>query len=148
VQVTGKFFLRDVEGNSFQRHESTSSRSAAKVSICVSGATPFPAIIAKLSADEIAAHRSDRFQYLHFLVANASLSMRTGAPWQDCREFGRDDLITSRSCRLIVESPAPLHSEIFRHGDLHAFDVISIPEGSQTHWQTGKRYIVTGFLPR
>ena len=29
---------------------------------------------------------------------------------------------------LIVESAASLHAEFFRHGDLHAFDVVSIPE--------------------
>ena len=29
---------------------------------------------------------------------------------------------------LIVESAASLHPKIFRHGDLHTFDVISIPE--------------------
>ena len=29
---------------------------------------------------------------------------------------------------LIVETAASLHTEFFRHGDLNAFDVISIPE--------------------
>ena len=29
---------------------------------------------------------------------------------------------------LIVESAASLHSEILRHGDLHAFNVVAIPE--------------------
>ena len=29
---------------------------------------------------------------------------------------------------LIVESAAPLDSEFFRHGDLHALDVVTIPE--------------------
>ncbi len=29
---------------------------------------------------------------------------------------------------FIVESAASLHAEIFRHGDLHTFDVVAIPE--------------------
>ena len=29
---------------------------------------------------------------------------------------------------LIVESAASFHTEIFCHGDLHAFDVVAIPE--------------------
>ena len=37
-----------------------------------------------------------------------------------------DDVANGAS--LIVESAASLHTEVFRHGDLHAFDVVSIPE--------------------
>ena len=37
---------------------------------------------------------------------------------------------------LIVESAAPFHAKVFRHGDLHAFDVVAIPE--RLHEGVGK----------
>src|SRR5262249_57213978 len=33
--------------------------------------------------------------------------------------------------RLIVESTAPLDTEVLRHGDLHALDVLTVPERLQ-----------------
>src|SRR5271157_3399667 len=29
---------------------------------------------------------------------------------------------------LVVESPAALHTKVFRHSDLHALDVVAVPE--------------------
>src|SRR5215470_4335839 len=37
------------------------------------------------------------------------------------------DDVADRS-RLIVEAAAALDAEIFRHGDLHALDVVAVPE--------------------
>jgi hypothetical protein len=33
--------------------------------------------------------------------------------------------------RLIVESAPALHSEVLRHGDLHTFDLVAVPERFQ-----------------
>ena len=44
----------------------------------------------------------------------------------DLQEMVLDDVADRAG--LVVEAPAPLHAELLRHGDLHALDVVAVPD--------------------
>ena len=50
--------------------------------------------------------------------------------------------------RLLVEGAAPLHAEVFRHGDLHALHELAIPERFQERVdEAEKDHVVHRSLP-
>src|SRR4051794_7864050 len=89
---------------------------------------------------ELAAHdvrrldRGDAFQHLHLLVADG---LQVGRAGRRLHGDVGDDLeqvvlhhVADRA-GPIIEAPAALHSEIFRHGDLDLVDIVAIPDRFQ-----------------
>src|SRR5256884_1105808 len=91
-------------------------------------------VAAKLSAYEaVRGEGGDRLEDLHLLVADGF------AVWpdrrlhrqvaQDLEQMILDDV--AHGARLVVEHAPALNSELFGHRDLHALDVIAVPERLQ-----------------
>ena len=91
----------------------------------------FLTVAAELPSDQIVGlQRSNRLQHLHLLVTNV-LAIRAHRGLhrkiaKDLEEMVLNDV--SNGAGLVVKSTAPLHPEFLCHGDLHALDVVSIPE--------------------
>src|SRR5689334_12229202 len=56
--------------------------------------------------------------------------------------------VTDRTGFIIKSAPA-LDPEVFRHGDLHAFDMVAVPEGLQERVREAeKKHVMHGPLPK
>src|SRR6266852_4204727 len=92
---------------------------------------PLIAVAAELAADQVLLiDRRNRLQYLDFLVADR---FAVGSDRRLHRQIGQDlkkmvlnDVANGAS--LIVESSSSLDAEILGHRDLHARDIVAVPE--------------------
>src|SRR2546425_8771361 len=91
-------------------------------------------VAAKLSAYEaVRGEGGDRLEDLHLLVADGFAvwpgRRLHGQVAQDLTQMILDDV--AHGARLVVERAPALDSELFGHRDLHALDVIAVPERLQ-----------------
>src|SRR5438445_5616136 len=88
-------------------------------------------VATELPANQVVrAERADRPEHLHLLVPDRLVIGRRGSlhleePHQQQLSV-RDD-VADRAC-LLVEAAATLDAEAFRHRDLHALDVVAVPD--------------------
>src|SRR5262245_63469534 len=88
-------------------------------------------IAAKPATDKILRlQRGNSFEYFNFFVpkrftigSNRRLHRQVN---QDLKQMVLNHVADGAG--LIIERPPALNSEVFRHGDLHALDLIAVPE--------------------
>src|SRR4029453_18445278 len=108
-------------------------------------------VTAKLSAYEVVrGDGCDRLEDFHLLVSNG-FAVRPdgrlhGQVAQDLEKMILDDV--AHGAGSVVEGASALNTEIFRHGDLHALDMIPVPEGLQEGiGKTEEEHVVHRPLP-
>src|SRR5262249_28063257 len=92
------------------------------------------AVATKLATDEILRpKRRNRLEHLHFFIA---YGLAVGAGRRLHREIRQNlkEMILHdipNDPRLVVETPAPLDTEVLGHGDLYALDMLAVPDRLQ-----------------
>ena len=133
VQVTGRFFpARRIERHSLPTPGiDFQSQSGKRFHLRIGRYSLFLPVATKLAANHVVhLERWNRFQNLHFLIpnrltvnANRRLHSQIG---QNLEKMVLDHVADGAG--LIVKSASSLDTEVFRHRDLDAFDVVSVPE--------------------
>src|SRR2546422_5160155 len=112
---------------------------------------PYTTLFRSLSAyDVIGGERWDRLEDLHLLVSNrfaiGSDRRLHGQIAQDLEQMVLDHV--ADGARLVIERASALNPELFGHGDLHALDVIPVPEGLEEGVrEPEEEHVVHGPLP-
>ena len=108
------------------------------------------AITAELAAHEVLRlERRDGLEHFHLFIANG---FAIGADGRLHRQVGQDleQMIlhhVADRAGLIVKCAAALHAEILRHRDLHALDVLAIPERLEHRvGEAEEQHVVDGLL--
>src|SRR5262249_21123111 len=110
------------------------------------------AVAAELTADNLLRiQRLDRLQHLDLFIAHgfAVCSNRRlhGQVRQNLEQVVLHHI--KDGARLIVEGASTLNTELLRHRDLHAFDVVAIPERLEKRVSESEvQHILNGPLPK
>src|SRR5579864_2700018 len=91
-------------------------------------------IAAELATNEVLRLESRyRLQHLHFLIAYGFTVGARRRLHREIRQNLKEMILhdVPDGSGLVVETPAPLDTEVLSHGELHALDVFATPEGLQ-----------------